>query len=125
MREAVGGSLLLYLVIPIIVLIIAFIGFVMRYASAYRAANYVVTQIETCQGNLSSCGHTALGTIKEEIQEKYHYTSNQGIDLQCDGNSRGAVYRVSLPVEFELPVIGNFRLFSVTAETKTMMGATC
>ena len=50
MREAVGGSLLMYLIIPIIIIFIVFIGFIMRYASAYRAANFIVTQIESCQG---------------------------------------------------------------------------
>ncbi len=126
MREAVGGSLLLYLIIPIIVIFIVFIGFIMNYASAYRAANYVITQIENCQGQMSNC--KTMSKITEEVREKYIYkTRNNETIMPCvvdngtDASGRKAyVFRVSLPVSFDLPMFGEIRWMYVKAETKTI-----
>ena len=118
MREATGGSLLLYLIIPIIIIFIAFIGFIMNYASAYRSANYVVTQLETCHGNLDLCDHTSRDLIKEYIKNKYHYLDD--VDISCNNNSKGKVCQVALKVSFEFPIIGGVNIYTVKAETKTM-----
>lgn len=123
MREAVGSSLLMYLIIPIIVLFIIFIAFIINYASAYRSANYVVTQIETCQANMSNCDHTSFDKIKKDVRDKYHYLDT--IDYSCRTNDKGAVYGVTLKVTFELPLIGKVGVYNVKSETKTMYGAKC
>lgn len=121
MREAVGGSLLLYLFIPIIILIIFFVAFIMNYASAYRAANYVVTQIENCQGRMND-GCNDMDKIYREIVSKYHYHSPNNKISPCyiSNGSNSYVFRVSLPVSFEMPMIGNISWFMVNAETKTI-----
>ena len=123
MREAVGGSLLLYLIIPIIILIIIFIGFIMNYASAYRAANYVTTQVETCNADLTKCEHTSMNQVKEEIKDKYSYMGT--VDICCNDNDKGSVYRTTLKVEFELPLVGKFSPFNVKSETKTIYNVSC
>ena len=123
MREAVGGALLMYLIIPIIVILIVFIGFIMNYASAYRTANYIVTQIESCQGIVDgSCSSYVNNGIKSTIANKYHYKGNISICCLQNG-SNSSVYRVALDVEFELPIIGKFNPFKVKAETKTMQNS--
>ena len=122
MREAIGGSLLMYLFIPIIVMIIFFVAFIMNYASAYRAANYVVTQIENCQGRMTR-GCKELKTIYNEIKDNYHYivpkknTNRKASVCYIQNGSNSYVFRVILPVSFELDII---RWFNVTAETKTI-----
>ena len=126
MREAVGGSLLLYLIIPIIILFICFIGFIMNYASAYRSANYMVTQIENCQGRINNCGDIKkVHDLFTQIKDKYSYVIPNKItenDLKpCyfkNGNSY--VFRVYLPVSFDLPIIGTFNALYVKAETKSI-----
>ena len=123
MREAVGGSLLLYLIIPIIVLIIVFIGFIMNYASAYRAANYAVSQIESCDAAMGNCDHSSMEKVQEDVKNKYSYMGD--IRVCCYENSRGSVYRATLDVEFELPLVGKFSPFSVKSETKTIYGVSC
>ena len=123
MREAVGGSLLLYIIIPIIILIIIFIGFIMNYASTYRAANYVTTQIESCNADMNKCQHSSIDKIKQEINDKYGYNGN--FDVCCIDNDKGSVYRTSLNVEFELPLIGEFSPFNVKTETKTIYNVSC
>lgn len=123
MREAMGGSLLYYIIIPIIFLFIVFIAFIMNYASAYRASNYVISQIETCDADVSHCNHLpdGLNTIGESIRKKYYYTGGFSIDSLCYvQNSKGTVYRVALPVYFDLPLIGRVGVYNVISESKTI-----
>ena len=123
MREAIGGALLIYLIIPIIILIIVFIGFIMNYASAYRAANYVVTQIESCQGRVSGdcASYPSDGAIGNAISSKYRYNGN--IKKTCVSlGANTSMYNVELAVEFELPIIGKFSPFAVKVDTKTLHG---
>lgn len=122
MREAVGGSLLLYLIIPIIAIFIVFIGFIMNYASAYRAANYIVTQIESCQG-YSDC---KSNWSKEYVSNKYHYAGPATVTCRTiDGVANSVIYDVQLQVVFDLPILGNINAYSVRSETKSMRNNTC
>ena len=122
MREAMGGSLLMYMVLPIIVLFICFIAFIMNYASAYRAANYVITQIENCQGQMNNCGSSKnkMTDIKTTIQTKYKYFDDFTVCYIVNGKDN-YVYRVGLPVSFDVPLFGNVSPVSVMAETKTIV----
>lgn len=127
MREAVGSSMLFYIVITFLIIYISFIAFIMNYASAYRAANYVITQIEACQGNLEKCNNTTISSIEKEITQKYRYVVKNGnTSYCCFQNAKGdSIYRVTLKVEFDLPLIGRVNPFSVKAETKTIYGVPC
>ena len=125
MREAVGGSLLLYLIIPIIVIFIVFIGFIMRYASAYRAANFIVTQIESCQGytNCASDWFENKDNLNI-ISSKYRYKGK--VTVNCENITSSTVaYDVSLDVEFDLPILGSLPAFSVKSQTKSMNNPSC
>ena len=117
MREAVGGSLLMYLIIPIIIVFILFIGFIMRYASAYRAANYIVTQIESCQG-YTDC---SSNWDKSVVSTQYHYKGTPRVTcIPSNINKNSSVFRVEMDVDFDLPLFGEFKIFTVKAETKTV-----
>ncbi len=118
MREAIGGSLLYYILIPIIFLFIVFIAFIMNYASAYRASNYVISQIETCDANITNCGHSSIDSIKSYVRSKYRY--NGDIDFCYKQNNKGTVYRVTLYVSFDLPLIGKIGVYKVVSESKTI-----
>ena len=119
MREAVGGGLLMYLIIPFLVIFIVFMAFIMKYASAYRAANYIVTQIESCQG-YKDCKSKPQSSVVASV---YYYKEKPIITCaQSDGNV--SVYRVEMKVPFSLPLIGKFNAFSVKAETKSVR-STC
>ena len=125
MREAIGGSWIIYIAVIFLMIYIFFISFVMNYASAYRAANYIVTQIENCQGEMNSCAD--MEKITEDVRKMYHYIPHKGdtITPTCIANGNGAVYRVQLAVEFELPLLGGTRFAKVTVETKTIQGKSC
>lgn len=127
MREALGGGMLMYLIIPIIFLFVAFIGFIMNYASIYRAGNYIITQIETCDANLDNCTHISKDQMESVVRTKYGY--HGPITYRCTDNKKGSVYRVTLGITMELPLIGkvpsNGNLFSINSESKTIYNVSC
>ena len=129
MREATGGALLIYLlIIPALFLFVGFMGFIMNYASAYRAANYVVTQIETCDGTLeSSCKHNNLSNIQSVLKGKYGYYGP--VSIACKPMGDGAMYTVSLEINLELPLVGKVPSegsgFKIVSETKTLHYVSC
>ncbi len=127
MREAIGSSWIIYIAVIFIMIYIFFVGFVMNYAAAYRAANYVVSQIENCQGKMNDCNGVTMTTITNTVRTKYSYvTPNRSpISPTCFANGNGVVYRVELPVEFDLPLLGGLRWMIVKAETKTIQNTTC
>ena len=120
MREAIGSSWLIYLVIIFIMVYVFFIAFIMNYASAYRAANYIITEIENCQGRMDGC--KSMSDIKKTVTSKYHYHALDGSPLTvCYFNSgNGYIFRADLPVDFSLPFVGTFGNVHVRAETKTI-----
>ncbi len=119
MREAVGGSLLIYLILPIIALFVCFIAFIMNYASAYRAANYIASQYENCQSMVGDCGSISEKTINEYVAKKYYYKGKYEANCYENGTN-SKVCRITLPVEFDVPVLGRFKPFNVVVETKTL-----
>ncbi len=125
MREAIGGSMLYYILIPVIFLFIVFIAFIMNYASAYRASNYIITQIETCEANIANCSSLPDGknSLEENLRTKYYYRN--GVSYYCTDNSRGSVYKVSLNVNFELPLLGKVGVYKINSESKTIYGVSC
>ena len=127
MREAIGSSWIIYIAVIFIMIYIFFVGFVMNYAAAYRAANYVVSQIENCQGKMNDCNGVTMTTITNTVRTKYSYvTPNRSpISPTCFANGNGVIYRVELPVEFDLPLLGGLHWMIVKAETKTIQNTTC
>ena len=129
MREAIGSSWLFYLLIIFLLIYVFFMAFVMNYASAYRAANYVVTQIEVCQAeNNVDCEGKDVDALREAIRVKYHYVDSKtsgGMSICCIDNGNGSVYRVTLPIDFDVPFIGGISALKVKAETKTINNKTC
>ena len=62
MREATGGSLLLYLVIFFVGVIILFFASIMSYAKAYRVKNRIINIVEE-----TDCSLNFNNTVKENI----------------------------------------------------------
>ena len=132
MREAIGSSWIMYIAVIFIIIYKFFIGFVMNYAAAYRAANYVISQIENCQGQMDNCKGNSMKEITARIKNEYKYITpdrapnkkNEIVPI-CVKNGTGVIYRIELPVEFDLPLLGGLRWMTVKAETKTIQNATC
>ncbi len=119
MREATGGALMFYIIIPLILIFVVFIGFIMNYASAYRASNYIISKIESCEGDLNNCSHASYDSVKNDVSQKYHYNGN--IAYCCDGN----IFGVTLGVDFELPLIGKVGVYQIKSKSKIINNAVC
>lgn len=116
MREAVGGSMLFYIILIFIFIYIVFIGLIMNYAATYRATNYVVTTIEETEGEVLH---------KDLLDNLKHKNYHNGLTVTCSENSDGAVYKVKTYVTFEVPLMGIDLDLAITNDTKTIYGENC
>ena len=120
MREAVGGSLLFYIMIGFIFVFIVFIAVIMNYAAAYRASNYVLTMIERTEGNVqmgTSKDTSDNNTLYGALRERKYYNS---LSVCCNQNSNGAIYKITTVVQFDLPLINVHLPLYINNETKTL-----
>lgn len=119
MREAVGGTLLFYIIIIFLFVYIVFIGVIMNYASTYRAGNYIVSNIEEYEADVD----VKSSDFKKNFLDKYHYTGN--INYCCKDNSNGSIYQVTTYVGFEIPLFNIDLDLPIKLETKTIYGVHC
>ena len=80
MREATGGSLLLYLVIFFVGVIILFFASMLSYSKAYRVKNRIINIMENYNDCVSEIGDeekkNLIDTINTELQSiGYNYSS--------------------------------------------------
>ena len=121
MREAVGGSILFYIILIFIFIYIVFIGVIMNYAATYRATNYVVNSIEQTEGNVT------YAELKNNLKNHNYYN---GLKVTCstikkENRTVGSVYKVETYVDFEIPLIGVNWVLSIRNDTKTIYGEGC
>ena len=69
MREAIGSSILFYIILGFLALFIVFIALIMNYAACYRASNYVLTMIERTEGQVSK------SELEEALRERNYYNT--------------------------------------------------
>ena len=117
MREAVGGSILFYIILGFLVDYIVFIGVIMNYAATYRASNYVITALEESEGEVNRT------TLIESLQDRNYYND---LSITCSENSNGdAIYRVTTYVNFDVPLIDAHLRLAINNETKAIYGEPC
>lgn len=117
MREAIGGAGLFYIIMIFLVIYIFFMSFVMNYASAYRASNYVVSKFEEYEGNVS------INDMNDKVKDSYKYTN--GFRVSCCDNLKGSVFKFTAAVTFELPLVNFDFKIPLKTETKTIYGIRC
>ena len=117
MREAVGGSILFYIILGFLVVYIVFIAVIMNYAATYRASNYVITALEESEGEVNRT------TLIESLQDRNYYND---LSITCNENSNGdAIYRVTTYVNFDVPLIDAHLRLAINNETKAIYGEPC
>lgn len=123
MREAVGGSILFYIILGFIGVFIVFIAIIMNYASAYRTNNYVVNMIEQTEGRYT------FGTENKSENSLVGYllrnSYNNGLVVTCSENKNGAVYNVTTAIKFYIPLIDVGFPIKIVNDTKTIYGEWC
>ncbi|MBQ8891462.1 MAG: hypothetical protein IJ068_01190 [Bacilli bacterium] len=112
MREAVGSSILFYIILMFIGIFIVFIAIIMNYAAAYRTNNYVVNMIEQSEGqdNFNS-------DLVSYLQSKNY---NNGLIVTCSHNENGSVFHIKTYVTFYIPIIEAGFPLEINNDTKTI-----
>ena len=131
MREAVGGSILFYIILGFLAIFIVFIALIMNYAACYRASNYVLTMLERTEGHISKGNpsdkagdNTLYGALKER---KYYNTLKVCCyEFKTSADEKpNSIYKIETEVKFDLPMIGVSLPLKIRNETKTIYGAGC
>ena len=122
MREAVGGSMLFYIILIFIFIYIVFIGVIVNYAATYRAANYVVTTLEQTEGRPLDLSNTS--DLCDSLRRVRGYHNK--ITLICRPNQNGdAIYQVYTYVTFDLPFLTRTWDLPIVSETKALYDEPC
>ena len=121
MREAIGGSWILYIFFVIIFIFVCFMAFVMNYASAYRTNNYIISAFEQYEGNQTIL---TKSNLQKAVKQNYGYTGDISCCCESLSNGAGVVYKIKTYVEFEVPLIGTFPI-GITTDSKTVYNGVC
>ena len=70
MREAIGGSVLFYIILGFLAVYIVFIGIIMNYAATYRASNFVITSIEQTEGYVTQDMNSLCESLRKRNYNK-------------------------------------------------------
>ena len=130
MRDAVGGSILLNIVIIFLSLVIVFFAGIMAYSKAYKVKNRIIEIIEREKGYNTA----AIRSIESDLR-LYGYRNSTS--RRCDSGNlntstffycvyergnvlRGTTYEVVTYVQFDFPIIGDWLVFPVKGQTKVL-----
>jgi len=131
MREAIGGTLLIQLVMFFIVIYVCFLAVAINYSITFRVKNQVINLIESYEGY-----DLAKPKIEEYIASVGYYRAsdaNFSHSSSCNGgqyyngyciqqlaSDRGTYYKVTTYVSFDFPIIGEIMNFPVSGETRVI-----
>lgn len=122
MRESIGATFLIKLMVVFIVLYNSLLAIAVNYAMVFRVKNQIINlleQYEGCQG--------ARTKIEEYIANVGYYratTADQGpysIEPESVSN-RGTYYVVTTYIKFDFPFVENLLRVNVSGETKIIYG---
>ena len=138
MRDAVGGSLLLNIIVIFTSIIILLFAGILAYSKAYKIKNRIIEVIEKHE----NYNETVVNELSEDLRKSgYIVATKAQIDAKCgttsgnlnedggylycvyekSGIGAGAkTYEVVTYIHFDFPVIGDMLTFAVKGETKTL-----
>lgn len=134
MREAVGGSLLLNLVVIFTSIVILFFAVIIAYSKAYKIKNRIIEVIESNEtydsivashlnDDLKVSGYWAA--TRDQVNSRCDVGNlNTSEYLYCvyldESSTEGESYKVVTYIHFDFPVIGDMLTFAVKGETKVL-----
>ena len=128
MREAIGGALLIKLVMFFIVIYICFLAIAINYSITFRVKNQIINLLEAYESY-----DLAKESIEDYIANVGYYrvstgSMSVGTGSKCNGgycieeltSVRGTYYKVTTYVSFDFPLIGEITNFPVSGETRVI-----
>lgn len=111
MREAVGGTLLLKIVLVFLVVYIGFMAVVISYGRIFRIKNALINTIEQNEGFEKK-------TDIEDAAKALGYLSDVDTCYVKVSDNKGYYYKVKIFIDFQVPLIRNTIKIPVTGETR-------
>ncbi|MDO4341294.1 MAG: hypothetical protein Q4C44_00940 [bacterium] len=145
MREAIGGTWLLTIVLVFIVLFSSFLALSINYSKAFKVKNGIVNIIEKKEGlsddsqqeikdYLSTVGYLVYSKCPKNLTEQGDGTLVSGFDpyaadatkyrycvaktVDDSGNIKKSYYKVTVFFRVDLPILGEIFTFPISGETK-------
>lgn len=145
MREAIGGTWLLTIVLVFIVLFSSFLALSINYSKAFKVKNGIVNIIEKKEGlseasqteiekYLSTVGYLVYSKCPKNLTEQgdgtlvsgfIPYTADASQYRYCvakteddSGNIKKSYYKVTVFFRVDLPILGDIFTFPISGETK-------
>ena len=131
MREAIGGALLIKLVMFFIVLYVCFFAIAINYPITFRVKNNIINLIEEYEGldlakshideYIANVGFYRAGAVSFTLSQNTtcDHGSN-GYCIQEKTSARGKYWKVTTYVTFDFPIIGRITNFPVSGETRVI-----
>lgn len=116
MREAIGGTMLMYIVIFFLFIYIFFMAVVINYGRVFRVKNALISHIEQEEGITTQEDITGI------IQKANSLGYNYDIDVcYTEGKTNTKYYSVKLYIKFQIPLMDNenTRMFDIPISGET------
>ncbi len=143
MKEAIGGTVTIAIIIVFLLLINGYLAFSVNYTKAFRVKNEIISLIEQHEGHTQSAQEEIQAYLRKihytEISDQYFnnvedgYTcyrgfgycikyTNAGGTSSKDETFRGTYYSVITFVQIDIPILNRIfplmNIFQVKGETK-------
>lgn len=142
MRDAMGGTVALVIIVVFIVIALGYMAFNVNYTKAFRMKNKIISVYNDyngncnseCQGKIkdyaSTLGYslgnsmTCNGSSGYKLDEKglYCYKKVYVENFGSDADNRSFYYKVITKINVQVPIINNvldLKVFYITGDTKT------
>lgn len=121
MRESIGATFLIKIMIIFIVLYNSLLAIAVNYAMVFRVKNRVINLVEQYEGCSGAREH-----IKEYISKVGYYraasSNKKQYEITTHSTSTGTYYTVTTYISFEFPIVKNIINFPIRGETKVIYG---
>lgn len=144
MRDAVGGSAAIFIIMIFIVVALGYLAFNVNYTKAFRMKNKIISVYEDYDGECSSkCQEhikkyaATIGYLSADINCPKGYKGMEDLycikEVEVHPNNSGeeisdlsnrSYYKIITKINVDVPVIRNIfdlRIFQITGDTKTFI----
>lgn len=109
MRESVGGTLLLQIVLVFLTVYIGFMAIVINYGRVFRYKNAIINAIEQNEG-YGLC--TDISTMVKRLGYNGDYV------ISATMTEKGAIYSVKVYIDFQVPLVRTKLSIPISGETR-------
>ena len=145
MRDALGGTVNIVIIVAFIVIVLAYLAFNVNYTKAFRMKNKIVSTYEDFSGNCDDDCEEIIhqyamdvgynpGNMKCDSGWNKGFYRNNGLycykevkvkaagNSSIDENNNTHYYKIATEINIEIPIIQNvfsYQMFWVTGDTKS------